>query len=129
VNTYLLDTSVIIDYLRGKDETVNLVNSLDGDITSSYISLAELYEGIHRVKNNSEIESKIINFFASLANIYGLDHKTAGIFGQIRAELKIKGNVIEDLDILIAATCIANNLILVTHNQKHFSRIKELKIF
>ena len=51
MKTYFLDTSVIIDYLRGKEEQVTLINELKGKLVSSYICLSELYEGIFRSKN------------------------------------------------------------------------------
>ena len=34
----------------------------------------------------------------------------------------------EDFDLMIASICLANDLILITNNTKHFDRIKELKI-
>ena len=48
------------------------------------------------------------------------------VFGEIKSNLK--GNIIEDMDILIAATALSHNLILVTNNVKHFKKIKELKL-
>lgn len=39
-----------------------------------------------------------------------------------------KGELIEDADLLIAATCIVNDLVLITNNRKHFSRIEGLDI-
>jgi len=42
--------------------------------------------------------------------------------------LERKGNIIEDMDILIAATTLSFNLILVTNNVKHFEKIKDLRI-
>jgi predicted nucleic acid-binding protein len=64
-----------------------------------------------------------------MSHIYGLNQEIAQKFGQIRAKLKRKGQIIDDLDILIAATCLANNLVLITENQKHFKRIEELEIW
>ena len=50
------------------------------------------------------------------------------IFGEIKSNLERKGNVIEDMDILIAATALSHNLILVTNNVKHFEKVKDLDI-
>lgn len=128
MNAYLIDTSVIINYLRGSGFTVETVNNLTGELTSSYVCLAELYEGISRVREKEKIEKQVLDFFAGLNQTYGIDEDTAKHFGQIRAHLKAKGEVIEDLDILLAATCLANNLTLVTANSKHFSRVPNLEI-
>lgn len=128
MKSYLLDTSIIISYLQGKDNIVNLLNNIEGELSSSYVCLAELYEGVYRVSNKLEIEKTVKDFFKSLSALYSVDEKVAKQFGEIRAKLKIGGNVIEDIDIFIAATCLANDLTLITQNVKHFSRIGNLKI-
>lgn len=128
MTSYLLDTSIIINYLQGKDNVVKLLNNIEGELSSSYVCLAELYEGIYRVNNRLEIEKAVTDFFKSLSALYSIDGKVAKQFGEIRAKLKLKGTVIEDIDIFIAATCLVNDLTLITHNTKHFSRINNLKI-
>lgn len=128
MNTYLIDTSVIINYLRDKGSAVETVDNLEGELTSSYICLAELYEGISRVREKEKAEKQVLDFFTGLNQTYGVDKDIAKYFGQIRTHLKTKGEVIEDLDILLAATCLANHLVLVTANPKHFSRVPNLEI-
>jgi len=128
MRSYLLDTSVIVDYLRNKPDALDLVNNLDGEITSSFVCLAELYEGVFRVKNKVTVENGVVTFFEGLTKIYGLDEYIAHTFGEIRAGLKQQGKVIEDLDILIGATCLVNNLTLVTFNPGHFQRISNLEV-
>jgi len=127
MKTYFLDTSVIINYLRGKEEAINLINNLKGKLVSSYICLSELYEGIYR-STNKNAESIVLEFFSGLNKTYGLNQKIAQEFGLLRKNLKQKGEVIEDIDIIIAATCITYNLSLVINNKKHFSRIKKLDL-
>jgi tRNA(fMet)-specific endonuclease VapC len=129
MSSYLLDTSVIIDYLRGKPKAVTLLNSLDGELCSSYICLSELYEGVYRVTNPEKTAKIVTDFFASLTFVFGVDAQIAEKFGEIRAQLKKRGNVIEDLDIFLAATCLANDLTLITFNQKHFSNITSLQLY
>ncbi len=129
MKSYLLDTSVIIDYLRGKPQAVDLLNGISGGLYSSYICLAELYEGVHRVRNREEIEKIVTDFFMSLSLVYGVDEKIAQKFGEIRADLKRKGTVIEDLDLFLAATCLVHDLTLITFNQKHFSHVDQLLIY
>ena len=48
--------------------------------------------------------------------------------GEIYADLRKKGEQISDADILIEATVLVNDSVLVTNNNKHFKRIKNLKI-
>jgi len=129
MKTYLLDTSVIIDYLRGKDKTVDLIDGIEGNLTSSYVCLAELFEGVYRANNRKDVKEAVMHFFASLTTIFGLNIEIAESFGKIRKDLKVQGKIIEDLDIFIAATCIVHDLTLVTYNKEHFSRVKDLKTY
>ena len=126
---YLIDTSVIVGYLRGKEEAVKWLDSLEGEINSSYICLAELYEGIARVEDSGSAEEAVQAFFSSLTNIYSVEENVARQFGILRAQLKKQGNVIEDLDLLIAATALVHDLTLITFNKKHFDHVNNLKQF
>ena len=128
MNRYFLETSAIVGYLRGKREFIDRIDNLSGELTSSFVCLAELYEGIFRVKLRDETERAVLDFFSGLSEIYGLDEDIAKNFGQIRKELKEIGRVIEDIDIFLAATCISYKLIMVTSNLKHFRRVPDLKI-
>lgn len=129
MTSYLVDTSVIIDYLRGKDVAVELLNDTEGELLSSYVCLAEIYEGVYRVKNSEEMAAVVTKFFSSLSGMYGLDANIAKKFGAIRAELKRQGSIIEDLDLLLVATCLVYDLTLITFNKKHFARIDNLRIY
>lgn len=126
---YLLDTSVIIAYLRGKKDIVDTIDNLSSELTSSYVCLSELYEGIYRVKEKQEAEKAVLSFFQGLSEVYGIDSEIARQFGLLRGSLKNKGEVIEDMDIFLAATCLAYNLTLVTLNTKHFKRVHGLDIY
>lgn len=129
MRSYLIETSVIIDYLRGREQATALLGSLDGNLSSSYICIAELYEGLFRVTNRATHEQAVQTFFNSLDVIYGLDQEITQKFGELRAVLKQSGNIIEDFDLLLAATCIVYNLTLITFNKKHFSHVKELMLY
>jgi tRNA(fMet)-specific endonuclease VapC len=48
-------------------------------------------------------------------------------YGKIRLSLEISGNLIGPNELLVAATTIAENGILVTHNVREFSRVSKLK--
>ncbi len=126
---FLLETSVIIEHLKGSKKG-SLLQNLSGELYSSVICFAEIYEGILHLPADKQKKAKLHlnNFFYSLDGILTIDHKVAQRFSEIRAELRNKGKLIGDLDILIAATAIENNLTLITLNKRHFGRIKELKI-
>lgn len=49
-------------------------------------------------------------------------------YGKVRAKLEGKGSVVSEPDLRIAAIALTQDLILITGNEKHFSKIKELKL-
>jgi len=125
---YFVETSAIIDFLRGDQKVIKLLGALEGDVTSSFVCMAELYEGMYRSGNRIKLENYVLTYFKSLSQVFGLDESIAAKFGELRSALKFKGNIIEDMDILIAATCLVYGLTLVTKNVKHFSRVGGLEI-
>jgi predicted nucleic acid-binding protein len=58
--------------------------------------------------------------------ILPLTVREAQVFGQVKAELERRGQRLDDADLWIAATALAHDLTLVSHNQRHFSRIEKL---
>jgi predicted nucleic acid-binding protein len=129
MTNYFLDTSIIIEYLRGNQETIDLVNELEGKTSTSVICLSELYEGVFHSSHPEKNKKVIHAFFHGLNEVYSLNTQIAERFGQIRARLRQKGQMIEDLDIFIAATCLEQGCIMVTRNLKHFERISNLQLY
>jgi tRNA(fMet)-specific endonuclease VapC len=54
------------------------------------------------------------------------DDKAAHEYGKIRTNLEKNGNIIGPNDLIIASIAVANNLTLITHNVKEFSRVEGL---
>ncbi|MDM8517815.1 hypothetical protein QUF76_16590 [Desulfobacterales bacterium HSG16] len=50
------------------------------------------------------------------------------VSAEIYANLRKQGKPVDDIDLLIAGIAVAKNMVLVTHNQSHFERIKQLNI-
>ena len=119
----LIDSSLIIDFLRRRDKSSSWFHSLVAggkQLAASVITQAELYAGKsvwekHRAQN----ELKLI--FSAL-NILPLSENIAVESGRIRA---IYG--IDLIDAIIAATAISKSLPLATLNPKHFKPITGLK--
>jgi tRNA(fMet)-specific endonuclease VapC len=61
-------------------------------------------------------------------HIIPIDEPIAVELSKIKSFLRKKGELIENFDILIAATAIVNDLIVATNNTRHFSRINTLAI-
>ena len=126
---FLIDTDIIIYWLKGKYSQINeKIDTIDSSsVFVSSITVAELYFGAY---NSSKLieNLKLINEFLSEINIINFDSKSAEQFGKIKSELKKTGNLINDSDILIAATALSNNMILISNNEKHFQRIENIRL-
>ncbi|OGJ17383.1 hypothetical protein A3K73_06190 [Candidatus Pacearchaeota archaeon RBG_13_36_9] len=90
-------------------------------------TIIELIRGLDSL-NLRETEKDRIEDFISLVTTLSLDRKSAIKAGNIDSELIKKGEKIDIEDVMIAAIAITNNERLVTRNEKHFSRIKNLEI-
>lgn len=96
------------------------------DVAVCAIVKAELFYGAMRSHNPSKTlaeQEKFLKLFVSLP----FDDAAANIFGTIRAELAAIGTPIGPYDLQIAAIAMANDLILITHNVREFSRVNGLK--
>lgn len=125
---FCIDTNVVIDIFRG-DESLKLkVQKLSvlGSVVITPITLCELYKGAYAFYN-SESKIKEVDEFINNFDLVLLDQLSCNEFGKIYSELKKKGKIIGEFDIIIAAIVKTNNLILVTRNKKHFKNI-DIKI-
>lgn len=126
---YLLETSAIINFFKNHLLVLDWIRShSDSEFVSSFVCKAELYEGLNAMKRSTDQKAKLKQLFDRLSKVYGIDEGIAKQFGKLRFGLRTRGELIEDMDILIAATCIEYNLVLVTYNAKHFSRIEGLEV-
>lgn len=125
---YFLDSDYLINFLNGKEETVRKLSVLSkNDLYTSVICVAEVLEGLIDSRKQEEKTKIFIDFLKNI-DVLDVDIYVADTYSKIRKELRRKGELIDKFDLLIASTCIANKLILVTGNKKHFERIKGLKI-
>lgn len=125
---YLIDTDILIYSLKGRTEVVENFSLKKNEPKSmSVISYGELYHG---AKKSKHVEKNLANV-RRLAELFPVIEITAAImesFGEIKALLENSGNIIDDMDLMIAATALTHNLILVTNNEKHFNKIDGLEI-
>ena len=120
---YLIDSDVLIDFLKNRKETVVFLNEINkSGISTSIICVGEILEGLDKNKSKKFLK------FIDLINLFNINILEIIKFSKIRKELRKQGNLIDNFYILIAATCLVNDLTLVTNNLKHFKRIEGLKI-
>jgi len=126
---YLLDTNASIALLNDRRSPVTrrLATVQRSHVFLCQIVKAELYYGAYKSKRRSENLAVLQQFFSQF-NTLPFDDKALEIYGRIRAELAAKGTPIGPNDVIIAATALSHNAILVTHNTREFERVTDLKI-
>ena len=126
---YMLDTDICIYIIKQKPKNVldRFERLQQGDICISAITYAELVNG---AKKSQRIEENMarLNELAELLVIAPFDQEAAIAYGDVRSALGKKGNIIGGNDLLIASHALILDCILVTNNEKEFSRVDGLKI-
>ena len=125
---YLIDTNIIIYSLKN-DKHVNEKFRETENIPKA-ISVITYGELVYGAKKSQHVERSLATSYriAELFPIIDIDRSIMDICGEIKSGLERRGNIIEDLDVLIAATALSHNLILVTNDVGHFSRVEDLRI-
>ena len=122
--TVLLDTSIIIEYLRQKDKektTLYLLAEEQNNFAISIVTHTEVYSG-KSVWESKKAQTTIEVLLEEII-ILKLDESISREAGKVRA--KYNTNII---DAIIAATAIQHQLPLATLNTKDFKPIKGLKL-
>ncbi len=125
---YLLDTCVISDFIKGEPGTQTCLKQISPvDIAVSVITVMELRYGLlNNPQRAKKIESAITSLLDSVS-ILEFSVEESEQAAQVRSILKKQGQPIGAYDVLIAATALRHDLIMVTANQKEFDRVAELK--
>jgi len=117
----LLDTDVLVDFLRGYSKAVAFVNAHSVRIILSSIVVAELYAGVKGVDEQAALEDfvslfRIIPVSADIAKAGGLYKRDYG-----------KSHGVGLADAILAATAEAEDAELKTLNRKHYPMLKGLR--
>lgn len=125
---YLLDTDITIYCLKGNEMVrQNLRSHINDPIQISSVTLMELYYGAFKSQKVESNLAKVRKIENSL-EIIPVNQDQVEIFGMLKVKLESAGTPLDDFDLILAATALSHNLILVTNNERHFSRIEGLKI-
>ena len=114
MKTVLVDTDILIDFLRGKEKAREFIVSLagDADIICSAITVAEIHAGMkeqERIKTQELLDSlTIIDVTREIAEKAGAYRRT------------IRSHALELDDCLIAASAYLKRSTLATGNSKHY---------
>ena len=114
---YLLDTTIIIDHLRGDKKASSYLEEIGqrGDIAGCCcINIAEIYSGM-LIK-----ESEKTNRFINSLYYYEVTREISKVAGKLRQKYLKKGITLATTDVIIGATALIYDLILLTKNVKHY---------
>ena len=126
---YLLDTNICIFAIKNK--SVRLLNRLkEKTKVGLYVSAVTVAELEYGCANSQKVDKNRLAMlkFLSVLNILPFGDSDAVKYGQLRADLKRRGELIGPIDMLLAAQALANELIFVTNNTDEFKRVAGLKI-
>jgi len=125
---YVLDTDTLIYFLKGHQNVVERVtDTLSENITTTIINQAELLFGVFNSLKKKQNLDKVEKFLDNI-DIEPFCQGSAYIFAEQKALLKKQGNIVADLDLMIASIAMYHQRTLVTNNTKHFARINGLMI-
>jgi predicted nucleic acid-binding protein len=125
---YILDSDILIYFLKGDKDIIEKVLSLPkDDLYITIVNYTELLYGIYNSNKVTQNKEKILPFLEKF-KLLQFDKSSSKIFAKLKAKLKKQGNIIADMDLMIASIAISNKAILFTNNLKHFKRIESLKI-
>lgn len=116
----LIDTDVLIDYLRGRPEAVSYLESLTGQLLISAMTVAELHAGVREGEEREALDSFVASFeivpvTQAIASVGGLRRRDYG-----------KSHGVGLADAIIAATAEVKQAELVTLNKKHFPMLENV---
>ena len=125
---YILDTNTLIYYFKGMgDVSTRLLDTPPREIGIPSIVVFELLVGIAK-STSPEKRTKQLADLLSVVTVLSFGLEEAKCASDIRVALEVKGDPIGCYNILIAATALAKQAVLVTHNTREFGRIEWLSI-
>ena len=124
---YMLDTDIASYLIRGDHPNVTeKFTELYESCVMSSITAAELQYGAK--KRNNRMLTQKVQALCNLMPIIPWNEDAASAYAKLRVELETAGTTIGNMDMLIAASAVAEGATLVTNNVEHFSKVASLKI-
>ena len=124
-----MDTNIITAFLKGNPTVVERVEQYTDEyesLTISIISYYEILRGLKDLGNKKKLQA--VNRFINDCEVEELGRSVIEKAANIYVNLKNQGKLVEDADMLVAATAMDKGLVVVTDNEKHFRRIKGLVV-
>ena len=129
MNESLIDTDILSYYMRGLREVVPWAQKYIGEFGSlnlSSLTVFEILKGLR--KKGLKGKEKVFQKEILKHKVFALDYAVMDRAATLLTTLEKKGTPIAHGDLFIAATALTHDLILVTNNTKHFSKIEGLAL-
>ena len=124
---YMLDTNLCIRVLRDRPAGLReCFNAEAAGLCISAVTLAELLYGAEKAARPVEMRQQVEGFAARLT-VLPFDDAAAVHYGDIRADLERRGQVIGPYDLMIAGHARSKGLVVVTGNLGEFTRVAGLR--
>lgn len=123
----MLDTNICIYYIKGKfglKEKFRIVKK--ENLFVSEITLAELKFGVQNSESPKKNQATLEDFLTGIQIIPIFN--SLDLYAEEKARLRKTGQTLDDFDLLIGVSSVANKMVLVTNNESHFERIKNIEI-
>jgi tRNA(fMet)-specific endonuclease VapC len=126
--TFLLDTDTCIYAIKGNEAVLGrMLAKTPSEIAVSVITEAELRTGAAKSSSRRKSLHRVENFLRPM-DIVEFTSADAAVYGRLRARLELAGRPIGPLDMLMAAQAVARKLVLVSNNEREFSRVAGLRL-
>jgi len=125
--SFLLDTNICSAHMRRPAGLAHRFIQHSGRIWIPTIVLGELYAGAYMVPNPQPLLADIQDLLQDVS-VLPFEESAAEEFGRLRGHLNNQGLSVNPVDLQIAAVAVANGLILVTNNTRHFQNIPGLQL-
>ena len=125
---YLLDTNIVIYVIKRRP--IEVLSTFNTNVNRMAISVVTLAELLHGAEKSSQPTSNlaVVEDFCSRLEVLPYTAKAAQHYGSIRTYLERIGQPIGVNDLHIAAHARSEGLVLVTNNEKEFSRVPALQV-
>lgn len=126
---YLLDTCVVSDFVKGNERVLTKIKKLLPDeLAISAVTAMEIRYGLKLNPAKAKKIQPVIDALLSTIHILSYTQQHAETTAEIRASLKKQGMPIGPYDVMISATALYQNLVMVTSNTQEFQCITGLEL-
>ncbi|MBS1263370.1 MAG: hypothetical protein MAG715_00546 [Methanonatronarchaeales archaeon] len=125
----IVDTDVLIDFLRGRGEGVDLLEEhrADNAVETTDVNVFELYHGAY---GSREREANLVRLkgFLNRVTSHSTSEDSMELAGRIAADLDDRGEPVGVRDVLIGSIALIENRPVLTRSREHFERVERLEL-